>query len=158
MYDEFKNKNRGQKKKRFYVNKPKKALDFAKKDRLYEDNNKDSTEDNMRIIVELKKGVDPQVVLNHLYKYTSLQTTISINNTALIPTKEGKTRPRCLNLKQMVEEYIKHQKEVFSREATFDLKKHEKEFRELEGLTKALKELDRTLKIIRQANTDQGSH
>ncbi|MED4285545.1 DNA topoisomerase 4 subunit A [Priestia megaterium] len=155
MYDEFKNKNRGQKKKRFYVNKPKKALDFAKKDRLYEDNNKDSTEDNMRIIVELKKGVDAQVVLNHLYKYTSLQTTISINNTALIPTEEGKTRPRCLNLKQMVGEYIKHQKEVFSREAAFDLKKHEKEFRELEGLTKALKELDRTLKIIRQADTDQ---
>ena len=155
MYDDFKNKNRGQKKKRFFVNKPKKALDFAKKDRLYEDNNKDSTEDNMRIIVELKKGVDPQVVLNHLYKYTSLQTTISINNTALIPTEDGKTRPRCLTLKQMIEEYIKHQKEVFSREAAFDLKKHEKEFRELEGLTKALKELDRTLKIIRQADTDQ---
>lgn len=155
FYDDFKNKNRGQKKKRFYTNKPKKALDFVRKDGLYNDNRKDSREDNLRIVIELKRGVDPTVVLNHLYKYSSLQTTISINNTALIPASGGKTRPRCLNLKQIIEEYIKHQKEVFTREAAFDLKKNEKTYKELQGLSKALKELDRVLKIIRQSDTDQ---
>lgn len=155
MYDEYKNKNKGQKKRRFYTEKPKKALDFAKKDGVYNDDKKDSTEDNFRTVIELKKGVDPTVVLNHLYKYTSLQTKISINNTAIIPTSDGKTRPRCLNLKQLIDEYVKHQKIVFTREATYDLNKNEKTFKELQGLSKALKDLDRVLKIIRQADTDQ---
>lgn len=155
MYDEFKNKNKGQKKKRFYVNKPKMALDFVKKDALYEENSKDSREDNFRIVIELKKNVDPNVVLNHLYMYTPLQTKISINNTALYPRLDGKLRPRCLNLKQLIDEYIKHQQEVFTREAAFNLRKNEKEYRQLEALSKALKDLDRTLKIIRQGDTDE---
>lgn len=156
MFDEYKSLNKGaQKKRRFYTEKPKKALDFVKKDGVYDDDKKDSTEYNFRTVVELKKGVDPTVVLNHLYKYTPLQSKIAINNTALIPTEQGKTRPRCLNLKQMIEEYIKHQKEVYIREATFDLKKNEKTYKELVGLAKALKELDRVLKIIRQSDSDQ---
>ena len=154
LYDDYKNKNKNQKKRRFYSGKPAKALDFVAKDGIYDENN-NTSENNLRIIIELKKGVDPKVVLNHLYKYTSLQTTISINNTVLVPIPGGKTRPRCLNLKQLIDEYIKHQKEVFAREAAFDLKRNEKTFKELDGLSKALDDLDRVLKIIRQADTDQ---
>ncbi|MGF7535724.1 DNA topoisomerase (ATP-hydrolyzing) [Bacillus mexicanus] len=155
LFDEYKFKTRKQNKKRIYIQKPKRALDFSKKDGVYNDDDKNSTEYNFRTVVELKKGVDPRVVLNHLYKYTSLETKISINNTALIPTPEGKTKPRCLSLKQMIDEYIKHQQIVFTREATFDLKKNEKTYKELQGLSKALSDLDRVLKIIRQADTDQ---
>ena len=154
-YDEWKKKNRNQKENRFFVKQPKKALDFAAKDGVYADFNENTNEENLRIVVELKKGKNPAVVLNHLYKYTPLQTTVSINNTVLIPSDNGKTKPKCLGLKQLITEYIKHQMIVTRRETQFDLNQKQKEFYELEGLGKALKDLDRTLKIIRQADSDR---
>lgn len=111
----------------------------------------ESDRTGMRIVIELRRDANPNVVLNQLYKYTQMQETFGINLLALV-NKE----PRTLNLKQILEYYIDHQKEVITRRTQFDLDKAEKRAHILEGLRKALDEIDLVIKLIRSsANTQE---
>lgn len=105
-----------------------------------------SNKDGIRIVVELKQGEDADVVLNQLYKLTPLQSNFSINNIALV-----KGRPETLNLKQMMECYRDHRFEVIRRRTVFLLNKAEARAHILEGLLKALDNIDRVIEIIRNS-------
>ena len=89
----------------------------------------ESNQKGIRLVIELKKGVIPQVVLNNLYKYTSLQTTFGANNLALVNGV-----PKCLSLREMLQHYIDHQVDVVTRRTRFDLKKAQERAHLLEGL------------------------
>lgn len=106
----------------------------------------ESDRDGMRIVIELKKDVHPQVVLNYLYKHTSLQENFSANMLALV---DGK--PRVLNLREMVYYYLEHQKEVVTRRTRFDLDKAKARAHILEGLLKALDHIDEIVSLIRSS-------
>ena len=104
----------------------------------------------MRIVIELKRDVNPQVVLNLLYKHTQLQDTFSIIMIALV---DG--QPRVLNLKEILEYYLAHQKDVVRKRTIYDLNKAEERAHILEGLRIALDNIDRVIAIIRGSKTDQ---
>ncbi len=105
-----------------------------------------SGRDGMRIVIELKKDVYPQVVLNLLYKHTSLQETFGANMLALVDNK-----PRVLNLREMVYYYLEHQKDVVTRRTRFDLDKARARAHILEGLLLALDHIDEIVSIIRSS-------
>lgn len=109
----------------------------------------ESTQKGLRLVIELKKGVIPQVVLNNLYKYTSLQTTFGANNLALVNGV-----PKCLSLREMLQCYIDHQFEVVTRRTRFDLKKAQARAHILEGYLMALDHIDEVIHIIRSSQTD----
>ena len=104
----------------------------------------ETDKDGLRFVVELKKDANPQVILNQLYKYTEMQATCSIIMLALVNGE-----PKILNLKQMLEEYIKHQKDVICRRTAFEIKKAEARAHILEGLLKAIDHIDEVISIIR---------
>ena len=110
----------------------------------------ESDRNGISIIIELRRDVNPTVILNQLYKYTQLQDTFSINMLALVNDK-----PKVLNLKQILEEYLKHQKEVVTRRTQFDLNKAEARAHILEGLRKALDKIDLVVSLIRSSKTVQ---
>ena len=111
----------------------------------------ESDRDGMRIYIELKRGVAPDVVLNQLYKRTNMQTSFGINMLALVNGE-----PKTLTLKQVIEEYIKHREEVVTRRTKFELKKAEEQAHILEGLLIALKDIDAVIKLIRKSkNVDE---
>jgi DNA gyrase subunit A len=99
-------------------------------------------------VVELKRGINPHVVMNQLYKITSLQVTYGINLLALDHLK-----PSLMNIKEMIEKYIAHREEVVRRRARFDLDKAEKRAHLLEGFLRALDEIDEVISIIRSSKT-----
>ena len=109
----------------------------------------ESNQKGIRLVVELKKGVIPQVVLNNLYKYTSLQTTFGANNLALVNGV-----PKCLSLREMLQHYIDHQVDVVTRRTRFDLKKAQARAHILEGYLMALDHIDEVISIIRSSQTD----
>ncbi len=109
----------------------------------------ESDRDGMRIVIELKRDVNGSVVLNQLYKYTQLQETFSIIMLALVDNQ-----PKILNLKEVLENYIKHQETVIRRRSEFDLKKAEARAHILEGLRIALDNIDEIIKIIRESYND----
>ena len=100
--------------------------------------------EGMRIVIELKKDVFPQVVLNFLFKHTSLQENFGANMLALV---DGK--PRVLNLREMVYYYLEHQKDVVTRRTRYELQKAEARAHILEGLIKALDHIDEIVALIR---------
>ncbi len=104
----------------------------------------------MRIVIELKKDVQPQVVLNTLYKHTSLQENFGANMLALV---DGK--PRVLNLREMIYYYLEHQKDVVTRRTRFELNKALNRAHILEGLLKALDHIDEIVAIIRASKDTQ---
>ena len=104
----------------------------------------ESDRTGMRIVIELKKDVYPQVVLNYLYKHTSLQENFGANMLALV---DGK--PRVLNLREMIYYYLEHQKEVVTRRTRYELDKANARAHILEGLLKALDHIDEIVAIIR---------
>ncbi len=104
----------------------------------------ESDRKGMRIVIELKKDVYPQVVLNFLYKHTSMQETFGANMLALV---DGK--PRVLTLREMLHYYIQHQKEVITRRTQYELNKAEARAHILEGLLKALDHIDEIVAMIR---------
>jgi DNA gyrase subunit A len=110
--------------------------------------NDESDRHGMRIVFALKKDAIANVVLNKLYKYTQLQTTFSVNNIALV---DG--RPRLLNLKQLIEEFVKHRHDVVVRRTKYELDQAEKKAHILEGLLIALDNLDEVIKLIRASRT-----
>lgn len=109
----------------------------------------ESTQKGLRLVIELKKGVIPQVVLNNLYKYTSLQTTFGANNLALV-----NGIPKRLSLREMLQHYIDHQVDVVTRRTRFDLKKARARAHILEGYLMALDHIDEVISIIRSSQTD----
>ncbi len=100
----------------------------------------------MRIVIELKKDANTGVVLNNLYKYTQLEDSFGVIMIALVNNK-----PEILNLKQVLEQYLKHQKEVVTRRTQFELDKAEKRAHLLEGLRIALDNIDEVIRIIRNS-------
>ncbi len=109
----------------------------------------ESNREGTRIVIELKKDVNPNVILNRLYKHTALQTSFSMIMLALV---DGE--PKILNLKQILEEYLKHQKVVVTRRTRFDLAKAEARAHILEGLIIALDNIDEVIATIRSSYND----
>jgi len=111
-------------------------------------NNESNNKEGTRIVVDLKKDAISQVVINHLYKHTELQTSFGINNVALV-----KGRPQVLNIKDLIREFIDFRHEVVIRRTQFELKKAEERAHILEGFLIALDHLDEVIKLIRAAAT-----
>lgn len=111
--------------------------------------NDDSNRDGIRIIVELRKDVQSDVVLNQLYRTTALQTSFGVNMLAL-----HNGAPKLMNLKEVLSYYVDHQIDVTVRRTKFDLKKAEDRAHILEGLRIALDHIDEIIHIIRSSNTD----
>ncbi len=110
----------------------------------------ESDRNGLRIVVEVKRDAMANVVLSHLYKYTPLQTSYGINNIALV-----NGRPVALNLKQMLEEFVKFRIEVIIRRTKYELKKAEARAHILEGLMIALDNLDAVIALIRASKTPE---
>lgn len=101
----------------------------------------------MRIEIEVKKDVNPDVIANHLYKLSALEDTYGLNHTAIV-----NKMPKVLNLKQMIEVYIDHQVEVITRRTTFDLNKIAARLHIIEGLLKALEDIDNVIALIKASS------
>ncbi len=108
----------------------------------------ESSREGMRVVIELRKDVNPSVMLNQLYKHTQLQDTFGVIMLALVDNQ-----PKILNLKQMLGHYLNHQKDVVTRRTKFDLAEAEKRAHILEGLLIALDNIDEVIKIIRGSET-----
>lgn len=108
----------------------------------------------VRIVIELKRDANPGVVLNQLYKNTQLQETFSANMVAIVPTEDNLYEPRTLNLRQILDYYIKHQEDVIRRRTKFELDKAEARAHILEGLKIALDHLDEVIRIIRASKNE----
>ena len=111
-------------------------------------NNESNNKEGTRIVVELKKDTVAQVVINQLYKYSELQTSYGINNVALV-----KGRPRQLNVKQLISEFVEFRHEVVVRRTKYELKKAQERAHILEGYIIALDNLDAVIKLIRESAT-----
>ena len=112
--------------------------------------NDESDRQGMRIVVDIKREANANVVLNKLYKQTALQSSFSVNNIALV-----KGRPKLLNLKQLIELFVEHREEVVTRRTIFELRKAEERAHILEGLIIASDNIDEVIAIIRSSNTPQ---
>lgn len=111
--------------------------------------NDESNRDGVRIVVELRKDVQPEVILNQLYRLTSLQTSFGVNMLALV-----NGAPKLMGLKEVLSHYVDHQIDVTVRRTKYDLKKAEDRAHILEGLRIALDHIDEIIKIIRSSDTD----
>ncbi len=112
------------------------------------DLNDESDRNGMRIVIELKKGSIPKVVLNQLFTLTPLQQNFNVNTLALV-----NGRPRLLTLKEVIHHFIEHRREVVTRRSRFDLKKAEERAHILEGLKIALDHIDEVIRLIRGSKT-----
>ena len=108
----------------------------------------ESDKDGMRMVIELKRGEVPEVIINNLYQHTQLQNVFGINMVALI---DG--RPKCLNLKQILNAFIDHRREVVTRRTIYDLRKARERAHTLEGLAIALSNIDEMIAMIKAAKT-----
>ena len=118
------------------------------------DLNDHSSREGMRITIDLRKDANANVVLNQLFKHTQLQDTFGVNMLSLVPNK-GSLEPRVLNLKEMLEYYLAHQEDVVRRRTEYDLNKARERAHILEGLLKALDNIDEVIRIIRGSETVQ---
>ena len=113
---------------------------------------RDETDRNgMRMVIELKKDANPQVVLNNLFKQTALQSSFGIIMLALV---DNQMQPKILSLRQIIDEYLKHQEEVLTRRTQYDLRKARERAHLLEGLLIAQDNIDEVIHIIRSAYDD----
>jgi len=108
----------------------------------------ESDRDGIRIVLELKRGIIHQIIMNQLFKLTSLEVTYRINLLAL-----DKFKPSVMNIKQIMEKYIKHREEIVTRRTRFELEKAEKRSHILEGFLKALDNIDEIIRIIKSSRT-----
>ncbi len=108
----------------------------------------ESDKDGIRVVIELRRDVEPQIVLNYLYKHTQLETTFGIINLALVNNS-----PQVLNIKQIIQQYIIHRRVVIRRRTQFDLDKALKRAHILEGLRIALKFINQIIKVIKESKT-----
>ncbi len=112
----------------------------------------ESDRNGMRIVYELKRDSIPNVVLNKLFKYTSLQTSFSVNNIALV-----KGKPEALNLKDMIVHFVDHRHEVVVRRTKYELRKSEERAHILEGLIIASDNIDEVIEIIKKSKTPENA-
>ena len=112
----------------------------------------ESDRSGMRIVVELRRDVNPQVILNQLYKHTQLEETFGVNMLALV-----NGQPRTLTLKDMIHYFIEHQKDVIVRRTKFELKKAEAEAHIIEGLRIALDHIDEVIETIRSSTNESNA-
>ncbi len=113
---------------------------------------RDETDRNgMRMVIELKKDANPQVVLNNLFKQTALQSSFGIIMLALV---DNQKQPKILSLRQIIDEYLKHQEEILTRRTQYDLRKARERAHLLEGLLIAQDHIDEVIHIIRSAYDD----
>lgn len=126
-----------------------KIANLAREKKLTEisDLRDESNREGIRIVIEIKKGEEPELVLNKLYKYTELQSTFGVIMLSLVNNV-----PRILNLKEMLVEYIKHRFNVITRRTKFDLDKAEKRAHILKGYQIALTNIDRIIELIRASS------
>jgi len=110
----------------------------------------ESDRDGMRIVIELKRGEIPLIILNNLYKHTQLQTTFGVIMLALVHN-----RPEVLNLKQILDAFVEHRREVVVRRTAFQLRKAEERAHILEGLKIALDHLDAVIQLIRRSQSPE---
>jgi DNA gyrase subunit A len=108
----------------------------------------ESDKDGMRVVIELKRNEVPEVVLNNLYKHTQLQDTFGINMVALV---DG--QPRLLNIKQMLDEFLLHRREVVTRRTVYELRKARERSHILEGLAVAIANVDEMIELIKASPT-----
>lgn len=108
----------------------------------------ESDKDGMRLVVEVRRSEMPEVILNHLYQQTQLQTVFGINIVALVDSQ-----PRLLNLKQIIEAFIRHRREVVTRRTLFDLRKARERAHVLEGQAVALANIDAVIELIKASPT-----
>jgi len=139
----------------YQVNKAdliKKIADLVKEKKLdgIADIRDESDREGIRVVIELKRDATPQVVLNKLYKFTPLQTNFGVNMIALV-----KGEPKLLNLKRYLEEFIDFRREVILRRTAYQLRKTEARLHILEGLLKALENIDRVVAIVKGAESPQ---
>lgn len=106
----------------------------------------ESDREGIRIVLELSENVDANIILNRLFKFTQLQSTFGIINLALVNGE-----PKILSLKDLINEYLKHRKEIITKRTEFELKKSEKRKHILEGLIIALKNIDKVIEIIKRS-------
>ncbi|MDP6642383.1 MAG: DNA gyrase subunit A [Candidatus Nanoarchaeia archaeon] len=106
----------------------------------------ESDKSGMSIVVETKKGSNPELILNQLYKYTNLQTSFGIINIALINNE-----PKLMNLKEIINHHIDHRKNVVTRRTKYELEKAEQRLHLLEGLRIALNDIDKVISLIKQS-------
>ena len=111
----------------------------------------ESDRNGMRIVIELKRDANPQVVLNRLFTQTQLQTTFAINMLALV---DNQSQPKILSLRHIIDEYLAFQEEIIVRRTRYDLKKAQERAHLLEGLLIAQDNIDEVIKIIRSAYDD----
>ena len=111
----------------------------------------ESDRNGMRIVIELKRDANPQVVLNRLFSQTQLQTTFAINMLALV---DNQSQPKILSLRHIIDEYLKFQEEIIVRRTRYDLKKAQERAHLLEGLLIAQDNIDEVIRIIRGAYDD----
>jgi DNA gyrase subunit A len=116
------------------------------------DLNDESDRHGMRIVIDLRRGVSPKVILNQLFAHTQLQTAFGVNNLALVGGL-----PKTLALKQMLEYFIDHRKEVVTRRTRFDLAKAEDRAHILEGLKIALEHIDEVIAIIKKSENTEAA-
>src|SRR6195952_5078830 len=112
----------------------------------------ESSREGIRVVYEIKRDANAAIVLNNLYKYTSLQTSFSVNNIALV---HG--RPMMLNLRDLIHHFVEHRHEVVVRRTKFELAEAQKRAHVLEGLLIALDHLDEVIKLIRASQTPDES-
>lgn len=114
----------------------------------------ESDRNGIRMVIELKRDANAQVVLNRLYAFTQMQDTFSVNMLALVQTADGKFEPKILNLKEAITYYIRHQEEIIRRRTRYDLEKAEARAHILEGLKIAIDNLDEVINIIRGSKNE----
>ncbi len=139
----------------YQVNKAKlveKIADLVKEKKVegISDLRDESNRNGIRIVIELKKDINANIVLNNLYKYSQMEETISIIMLALV-----NKQPKVLNLKQILYYYVKHQKEVVTRRIEFDLNKAKNRAHILDGLKIALDNIDQVISLIRSSKNSQ---
>ncbi len=108
----------------------------------------------VRIVIELKKDANANVVLNQLYKHSSLQEAFNANMLALVPDEQGRLEPKTITLMDALVHYIRYQEDVVSRRTRFDLEKAEARKHIVEGLLKAIDHIDEVIAIIRSSRTE----
>ncbi len=113
-------------------------------------NNESNNKEGTRIVVDLKRDAVANIVINQLYKFTELQTSYGVNNVAL-----SKGRPKILNLRDLISEFVEFRMEVVIRRAKFELKKAKEKAYILEGYLKALDHLDEVIRLIRASRTPE---
>ena len=109
---------------------------------------RDESDENMRLIIELKRDANPNVVLNNLYKFTQMQETFGVILIALVDKE-----PKTLNLREIIDHYIAHQEDVITRRTKFDLNKAEEHAHLLEGYRVAIDHIDEVIRVIRASKS-----